>query len=142
MGVQGRGARDKGNAGELEIRDICRANGFPEAERTPLSGSASEKGDISRVPGFSFEVKRQERPAWAAWIKQAEAQARSTDVPLVVWRKSRAPWWAIVKFEPLIRHVGRLEALRRFLVDLAGRAGTDPALRREILEVLRGDNDR
>lgn len=139
MGVQGRGARNKGNAGELEIRDICRVAGYPEAQRTPLSGSASEKGDISLVPGLSFEVKRQERPSWAAWLKQAEAQARPDQVPLVVWRKSYAPWWALVKFEPFIAHVGRLEAFRRLLADIAGRAGTDPALRREILGVLRGD---
>lgn len=139
MPVQGRGARAKGSAAEREVRDLLRANGFPRAERTALSGAGYLKGDIDRAEPFSFEVKRQERPAWAAWMKQVEEQAEVHEVPIVVWRKSRSPWWALVRFDALLTYLSGLKGRADFLVELAGRDGIDPDLRREILEVLRGD---
>lgn len=138
---QGRGCKAKGSAAERELRNILRGVGFKDAERTPLSGAGYEKNDIARVHGLGIEVKRQERPAWSAWMKQVLEQTRPGDVPMIAWRKNRSPWWALVMFEPLAALLGRAERHRRLLSELAVHTDVAPELRRRILEELRDAAD-
>jgi hypothetical protein len=45
-----------GTAGESAVKRYAQANGFPGAERLPLSGS-KDIGDVSLAPGVMVEVK-------------------------------------------------------------------------------------
>src|SRR3990167_7906811 len=98
--------RRKGAAGELEVAKILQAHGF-NARRTPNSGGLSWRGDIAGVPGYVIEVKRQERLAVPAWLDQAYAAARGGEIPVVVFRRSKAgtspdgSWHAILPLEAL-----------------------------------------
>lgn len=122
----GKASRDKGARGELEVAEKLRVWWEPLEEgvvfkRTPSSGGWGSKDDRSafRVSGdlvtssksfpFVVEIKRRENWAWATllagkpcpvwgWWQQARKQALEQEggVPLLIWRKSRQPWFAML----------------------------------------------
>ena len=94
--------RGKGNAGEREVVDMFRARGWTGAYRNFGSGSQGG-GDIIGGPiGVHVEVKRQERCSIWEWIAQAEAEARPTDIPLVLFRRNRCGWYAVLPADELL----------------------------------------
>lgn len=94
--------RAKGNRGEREIIDILHAHGWTGAYRNFGSGSQGG-GDIARGPaGCNVEVKHQERCSIWSWIAQSEADARPTDIPLVIFRRNRSGWYAVLPLEELL----------------------------------------
>ena len=101
--MSGWSSRDKGSRGELEVAAIFKAAGF-DARRTPNSGGLSWRGDIVGVPGYVLEVKRQETLALPAWLRQAAADAAVCGcVPVVAFRRSQEPWFAVLPLEELAR---------------------------------------
>ncbi len=53
--------------------------------------------DCLCVRGFAIEVKRQERLSRPAWWRQACAQAaRVSAEPMLLYRRSREPWAALI----------------------------------------------
>jgi len=53
--------------------------------------------DCLKVKGFAIEIKRQERLSRPAWWKQACEQARTASAePMVLYRRSREPWKALI----------------------------------------------
>jgi hypothetical protein len=95
--------RNKGIAGELEIVELLRANGWPRAHRNFDSGSAGG-GDVARGPeGVVLEVKRHrgrlDLPA--AW-RQAVDAAGDHDLPVVAHRRDREPWLATLPLADLL----------------------------------------
>lgn len=91
-----RASRDKGKRGEREVRDLLREHGF-EARR---DGRLDD--DLAHdVLGYHFEVKRRETLALPEWTRQAEADAGDREA-VVVYRRSREPWRASIRFERLV----------------------------------------
>lgn len=97
-----RAERDKGARGEREVAAVLRAHHLP-AVRTPNSGGLTVRGDLTGVPGYHFEVKRQETLRLPLWIRQANAEAGTADVPVVVWRTNRGPWRADLPLHALAK---------------------------------------
>lgn len=103
--------RRKGKEGELEIVQILHRYGWGFAERTSNGRDQSARGDIAHGPaGVHIEVKRQEKLSVPAAIDQAIRDANELDVPIVIHRPSRHPWYATLPLEELLP----LLALREF----------------------------
>jgi Holliday junction resolvase len=96
----GKSQREKGRRGEQEVARILRSRGF-DAERIPNSGGLTEKGDVKSkdLPRLHFEVKFQETWSLLKWLRQAIEEALPTQVPVVVFKKSREPWRVSVTLE-------------------------------------------
>ena len=97
-----RAVRDKGARGEREVVAILKRHGLP-AVRTPNSGGLHVKGDLTGVPGYHFEVKRQETLRLPLWLRQAEEDAPAETVPVVAWRHNQGDWYAALPLDGLAR---------------------------------------
>jgi Holliday junction resolvase len=100
----GRSEREKGRRGELEVRDLFRAAGF-DCDRVPNSGGLRIRGDLYGTVPFHVEVKRQERPAVLAALRQAAADADGLPY-LVAFRQSRSPWYGAAPLSLLLDVLG------------------------------------
>ena len=105
--MTGRASRRKGAGGEREVAKIFAAHNL-NCYRTPNSGGLSIPGDIVGIHGYCFEVKRQERLAIPAWLRQAHAAARDGTVPVLVFRRNNdrggdpvSRWHAVLPLEDL-----------------------------------------
>lgn len=98
--MSGKASRNKGASSEREVAEILRQHGW-KAERTPLSGGMKDwPGDLqTNIPGIHLEIKRQEKLALPAWIRQSEADCPDNHVPAVVFRQSRQPWRIVLPFD-------------------------------------------
>lgn len=97
-----RSERDKGQRGEREVAAIFQAHGF-DCARTPNSGGLKLKGDLWGDVPVHIEVKRQEQARVWTWLIQAEQEAAPQVVPVVIFRRSRSPWYAILPADELAR---------------------------------------
>lgn len=86
-------SRTKGANAEREVVSIARDHGLQAQRTAPLQAAQGHTdADVAlNVDGFHLEVRRRERVLIDAWCAQTEL-ASGTDVPCVVWRKSRQPW--------------------------------------------------
>lgn len=88
--------RGKGNRGELAVRNLLRDHGWTGARRNFQSGGQGG-GDIINGPAdVHLEVKWCETARPWEWLRQAEGEARPTDIPVVVCRCNATPWFAIL----------------------------------------------
>jgi len=98
-----RAERDKGVRGEAEVAALYRRYGFEwrglEAEG---DGLASGFGTTHHV-----EVKRQEIARPWAWQAQAILEAPADTLPVVPFRRSRSPWWAMSPLDELLAALER-----------------------------------
>lgn len=90
-------SRDKGKRGELEVAEILRDNGFPNARRGQQYKGGVESPDVVGMDGIHLEVKRREATEVWGWLEQAEADA-GDEIPVVVHRKNGKKWIAILPF--------------------------------------------
>lgn len=93
-----RAQREKGKRGEREARDVLRAHGFAADRDGRLDDDLRHD-----VDGYHFEVKRRETLALPAWMRQAIDDAGNFRKPVVLYRRSREPWYAVLEFEVLAR---------------------------------------
>lgn len=89
----------KGRDGEIELREIFRARGYP-VER----GGSQTYGtvpDLIGLPGVHVECKRQERLDLLGAIHQAERDAEKfrDGIPAVFHRRNRSPWLVTMTLE-------------------------------------------
>jgi hypothetical protein len=128
----GKASRDKGARGELEVAAVLQAHGF-NARRTPNSGGLSWRGDIAGVPGYVIEVKRTERITVPQWLNQAYAAARGGEIPVVVFRRSRAgtdadgQWHAILSLQALCELLAAAKEWERYCLAEFAPASSVPA---------------
>lgn len=94
--------RSKGNRAEREVIDILKAHGWTGAYRNFMSGGYGGADILNGPAGCSIEVKRQERCSIWSWLEQCEQAAKPTDIPLVVFRRSRSQWYACLPLEELL----------------------------------------
>jgi len=88
--MNGRGARNKGAAGERELAKLLTDElGFVVKRNL---GQARDGADDITIQHFRLEVKRQERLQIDAWSQQVEACAQPNEVPVVVYRRNGQPW--------------------------------------------------
>lgn len=106
-------SRAKGCRGEIEARDFLRAFGY-EAERGQQKAGGPDSQDVKHnVPGVHIEVKRVEAGNPYVWMDQAERDASPADVPVVLHRRNRRPWIAVMFAEDFMAMQRELEELRR-----------------------------
>jgi Holliday junction resolvase len=101
----GKASRDKGKRGEREAAALLREFGFSAARAQQFKGSVGS-ADIAcpelEALGLHLEVKNQERCALPTWIDQANADAGPTKDPLILWKRPRDGWYAILPAEVLL----------------------------------------
>jgi hypothetical protein len=103
--------RNKGTRGELEVAAIFRSLGF-DCDRVPNSGGLRTKGDLHGSLPVHVEVKRQEKTKVWEWWQQATSEAPADKHPVVAFRRSRAPWLAVVELDFLVRLLVVAEAAK------------------------------
>lgn len=94
-------SRNKGKRGELEVAEILRDNGFPNARRGQQYKGGVDSPDVVGVDGIHIEVKRREQTDVWSWMNQAETEAED-EIPVVVHRKNGTKWVAILPFTDFI----------------------------------------
>jgi len=94
--------RDKGARGEREVAVLLRRHNLP-ADRTVQQSGIYLRGDLTGVPGYHFEVKRQETLRLPTWLRQAAADAPAGQVPVVAWRTNHDDWYAALKLDDLAK---------------------------------------
>lgn len=129
--------RDKGKRGELEVRDVFRAHGFSDVDRTPNSGGLKIVGDLYgqsiEDARLHVEVKRAETLALPAWTRQAEADCPEGFTPIVAYRRSNEPWRGSLDLNRLVQLLA-IERAARAVVAL--RNAEQPAYFVELVEAL------
>lgn len=102
-------ARLKGQRYERELIALINERLGLACRRGFQSRGGSEEADIEGfIPGFHLEAKRQERTNIWQFMRQAEADAREDEIPVVVTRRNREPSLAVLWFEDLLDLIARL----------------------------------
>ena len=101
----GRGARNKGKAGENELARLIRENWGYDVRRGHVFDHES---DMVGLQGIHCEVKRVERLNIYDAMSQAivEAEIRNDGLPVVFWRKNHGKWKATMRHGDLIEISG------------------------------------
>lgn len=104
--------RNKGRAGEQEVVRILKTEGF-EAERGgQFRGGNEDNPDVKGVPGVHIEVKRTEAFDPYKWLAQAQRDAGGGGkLPVVLHRRNKQPWMAILPFEFFLQLVKERNAV-------------------------------
>ena len=106
----GRSSQAKGRRAEIELAQVLRAYGLPDA----CPGSPFNYGtqaDVSGVPGLHIECKRHERLEVCKWYEQAQQDAaRMQDgKPVVIYRQNRKPWMILLSLHDFMDLVKEAE---------------------------------
>lgn len=104
----GRSQRERGKRGEREAaKAVQDALGIQARRGVQYKGGEDSPDIATSVPGVHWEVKFVEREQVRAWMAQAEQDARG-QVPVLLHRKSRAPWLVTIPLERLRELVNKL----------------------------------
>lgn len=89
-------SRRKGADAEREVLKLLGAE-LGEVLARNLSQTREGGADCLCVKGFAIEIKRQERLSRPTWWAQACQQANSVGAePMLLYRRSREPWRALI----------------------------------------------
>ena len=109
----GKRERERGKRGELMLRDVLRAAGWPGAERGQQRAGGADSPDVRGGPvGVHFECKFVERLRARVALDQARADSGPGDVPIVAWKRAREPWVAILGLDDLLDLLREIELAR------------------------------
>jgi Holliday junction resolvase len=104
----GKASRDKGKRGEREAALLLRSFGFQAHRAQQFKGSAGS-ADVTcpelEAVGVQLEVKNTARPTLGPWLDKAEEDAAGK-VPVILWKRPRKGWVAILPAEELLRLLG------------------------------------
>ncbi len=92
----------KGKRGEREFAAFLRELGV-EARRGQQYDGTEGRDVIADLPGYHFEVKRNEALRLREAVAQAATDAREDEVPVVVHRWNHGKWLAILPAEEFVR---------------------------------------
>ena len=90
-------SRAKGAKAERELTHILRTQGHTEARRGQQYCGANGDADVIGVKGIHIEVKRQEKVYDEKWMKQAEADAKQGEIPVVIYRRNHEKWKLLIR---------------------------------------------
>jgi Holliday junction resolvase len=99
--------RRKGAQGEREVSAELRRLGFTDCRRG-RQFSGLEGRDVVGIEGLHLETKRTETLSLYAAMDQAVRDAATGDVPVVLHRRSRRPWLAVVHLDHAVSFSVRL----------------------------------
>lgn len=101
--MSGKKSARKGADGERELAAILRGYGY-DIQRGG-SFSFGEVPDLTGLDGIHIECKRAEQLRLSEWLAQAErdAQRFGDGVPTVFFRRSRSPWYVVMKLSDWMR---------------------------------------
>lgn len=108
-----RSSQRKGKHGELELADK-----LTQLFRVPVKRMASAylpgiiAPDVFGLPGIHIEVKRRERVALHAAIRQARRDAMD-NTPIVAHRANRCPWLVTIALEDLPGLAKKISTIER-----------------------------
>lgn len=102
-------SRRKGAVAEREIVHILEGKGLKAQRTAPLQAApgTSEDADVIGVEGHYLEIRRRERVEIDKWCAETELAAPTTQVPCVVWRKTRQPWRVALPLDDFLDLVAR-----------------------------------
>lgn len=96
----GKSSREKGKQGERELAAELRRLGFDSARRAQQYCGTESSADILGLERVHIECKRCEALSIYKAMQQAIRDAGETqDIPVVMHRRSRQPWLAIMALE-------------------------------------------
>lgn len=104
-------SRSKGKRGELEVANILKEHGY-DARRGQQYCGANGDADVVGLDDIHLEVKRTEKSEIYKWMDQASDDANEREMPVIVHRKDRKPWVAIMDFEDFIKMYDMVQALK------------------------------
>tara|TARA_Y100000034_G_C6815249_1_gene366714 strand:+ start:585 stop:920 length:336 start_codon:yes stop_codon:yes gene_type:complete len=87
--------RDKGKAGEREVVNLLKNNGFEARRGQQFKGTKDSPDVIHNIPGVHLEVKRREALSLYPALEKARDEAHP-DMPVVFHRRNGKPWVAIM----------------------------------------------
>ena len=102
-------SKRKGTEGERELAGILRAHGCDVHRNDQRYVGGLENPDVA-LRGMHIECKRNEALRLYDAVDQAVRDANGKSLPVVMHRKSRAPWLAIMKLEDWIQLYREWEA--------------------------------
>lgn len=97
-------SREKGKRGERECAALLKAHGF-DARRGQQFNGSDGSADVVGLPGFHVEVKRSERLSVYEAMGQAESDALDGEIPLVLHRRNRREWLAVLKADDFLEMI-------------------------------------
>jgi len=106
-------SRRKGKAGELEASHYLTSLFNLPVRRGQQYQGGHDSADIFGLPGLHIEVKRTERLSVYDAMRQAQEDAGADEVPLVLHRRNRKEWLAIVPADDLINLTTAIVRLAR-----------------------------
>lgn len=89
-------SRRKGADGERELAKVLRKQGHNTRRGQQYSG-ANGDADVVGVDGIHIECKRVERFMDEPALKQAERDARTGEVPVVIYRRNKEQWKVLLR---------------------------------------------
>lgn len=98
-------SRQKGKAGERELRDVFRQEGFLKAHRGQQFSGSCESPDVvvPELPLVHIECKRTEKIDLPAWLAQVEKD-KAHKLGVIFFRRNRMKdWVAIMSREDFFR---------------------------------------
>lgn len=104
-------SRKKGASGELEWRDVLRANhNCHDAHRGCQHSGGPDSPDVAKgIPGTHAEVKRRKKSAVYSFVEQAVKECGGA-TPYVALRADRKPWLWIVRDEDILELAQKIVA--------------------------------
>jgi len=100
--LSGKYSRNKGKVGEREVASISREHGFTDSRRGQQYHGGGDSPDVLGIPGLHLEVKRVEKLNLKNAMAQSSKDAAEGEIPVVVHRKSREPWYITLDFESFL----------------------------------------
>jgi hypothetical protein len=94
--------RAKGNRFERLVIDMLKERGWSSAYRNFQSGGQGGGDVIGGPANVHIEAKHRETLALWKWLAQAEAEARPTDIPIVVFKRNGSQVYAVLPFDELL----------------------------------------
>ena len=95
-------SRAKGKNCELELKDVLIEEGFTEARRGQQFSGGSDSPDVVGLPGVHVECKRVEAGNLYSWLDQAIRDAGELNTPVVMHRRNRREWVAILRLSDFL----------------------------------------
>lgn len=98
-------SRNKGKVGELELAAVLKEHGFEARRGQQYSGGDTSQDLIHDIPGVHIECKRVEAGNLYTWLAQAIRDAAAGKMPVVMHRRNRQEWVAVMRLEDFLKLV-------------------------------------
>lgn len=95
--------RAKGAVAERELAEWLRSQGIPARRGQQFQGGADSPDVVADLPGWHIESKRTEVTNLYGWMAQATKDAAKGAVPVVLHRKNKGRWLAILDAEAWLK---------------------------------------